>query len=199
MDTACIVLGSFLLIQMALILVTLNPVYDVRKIATYLNDIAKSHRTLYFFTLAIYFTFVIYLGMYTPLRNISELISDKIISDYDKLVTLRRIEKNYVIAGFSLFLFVVQYGVKFLVSFTASLLDNLTSNDPLCSMSEKKGSLFTENILPNLLRVKRSVSYENILFSNELREQLKGMLLKNADDLHKTYFPHNFENNNMSI
>jgi hypothetical protein len=188
MDANCIFLAFLLLIQMALILIMLNPVYDVRKVTQYFNDASKMHHVVYYFSIAIYFISVVYLGMYIPLQNIHKLIFSKVLNEYDKLLLLSRIEKNYIVAGFSLFLVVVMYGVRGLLSYTASLVelserqsDNLIRSD---TKVDKKVFGLSENILPNLLRVKRSVSYETILFTNELREQLKAVI-KNVE------FPHN--------
>ncbi|XP_072938265.1 uncharacterized protein [Epargyreus clarus] len=186
MDTSCIVLGCLLLIQMAIILVMLNPIYDVRKISKHVNRTIKNYRNLYFLSIIIYFGSVIYLGMYIPLQNIHQLLYAKKLGEYDKLVLLTRVEKNYIIAGFSLFLLVVLYGVRALISYASSILEmSIATRESLVIKShskelKKKAFLLPENILPNLLRVKRSVSYENILFANELREQLKA-ILKNAE------------------
>ncbi|CAB3244876.1 unnamed protein product [Arctia plantaginis] len=44
MDASYIFLTLLLLIQMALILTMLNPVYDVRKITSCINNLTKSYR-----------------------------------------------------------------------------------------------------------------------------------------------------------
>lgn len=189
MDGSCIFLTFMLLIQMAMILIMLNPVYDVRKIAQYLTSATKSYRCAYYSIVSTYFGTVVYLGMYIPLQNIHKLIFSKVINEYEKLILLSRIEKNYIIAGFSLFLVVVMYGVRGLLSYASSLLE-LTDrqSDSLMVRSdakmEKKVFGLSESILPNLLRVKRSISYETILFTNDLREQLKAVI-RSVD------YPHN--------
>ncbi|XP_045501263.1 uncharacterized protein LOC123698598 [Colias croceus] len=178
MDVSCIILGCFLLFQMAVILTMLNPMYDIRKLLVYFNRAMKSCKA-YYSSIALYFFVIIYYGMFIPLLNISKLISNKIPNEYEKLVLLSRIERNYLIAGFSLFLFIVLYGVRTLVSYAASLLHiSMLTSETLISRKKRFPS---ENILPNLLRVKRSVSYESILFANE---ELR-MILKRVD------FPHN--------
>lgn len=191
MDTSCIALGCLLLIQMALILVLLNPIYDVRKITKQVNRTIKDYRTSYFMGIILYFGSVVYLGMFIPLQNIYRLLYAKKLNEYEKLVLFTRVEKNYIIAGFSLFLLVVLYGVKALISYASSILEvSIATRESLVIKShskelKKKEFLLQENILPNLLRVKRSVSYENILFANELREQLKA-ILKNTEYVHYT-------------
>lgn len=189
MDASCIFLTFMLLIQMAMILIMLNPVYDVRKLTQFITSATKGHRVCYFCTVTSYFVSVVYLGMYIPLQNIHKLIFSKVLNEYEKLILLNRIEKNYIIAGFSLFLVVVMYGVRALLSYSASLVEITDrQSDTLMvhsdSKLEKKVFGLSENILPNLLRVKRSISYETILFTNELREQLKAVI-RNVD------FPHN--------
>lgn len=188
MDGSCIVLTFMLLIQMALILIMLNPVYDVRKVTQYLTTTMKVHRIYYICTVIAYFLSVVYLGMYIPLNNIHKLIFAKALNEYEKLILLNRIEKNYIIAGFSLFLVVVMYGVRALLSYAASLVEiTERRSDTLLVQTqskEKKAYGVSENILPNLLRVKRSISYETILFTKELREQLRAVI-KNVE------FPHN--------
>ncbi|CAH0399373.1 unnamed protein product [Chilo suppressalis] len=185
MDGSCIFLTFMLLLQMGLILVMLNPIYDVRKITHHIGEATKNYRTVYYCTVLAYFLSVVYLGMYIPLQNIHTLIFSNYLNEYEKLILLSRIEKNYIIAGFSLFLVVVIYGVRGLLSYAASLLEmNDRHSDPLMIHSdtklEKKVFGLSESILPNLLRVKRSISYETILFTNELREQLKAVI-RNVD------------------
>ncbi|OWR49343.1 uncharacterized protein LOC116768186 [Danaus plexippus] len=191
MDAGSVILGSLVLVQMSGILVLLNPIYDVRKVTRCMNNLIRKHRTFYFLGIAVYFICVVYLGMYIPLQNIHYLISQKNPNEYEKLNLLNRIEKNYLIAGFSLFLFVVLYGIRALISYASSLLEIsvATSESIMMSQSsktEKKGFFLPNNILPNLLRVKRSVSYETILFANELRDQLK-MILRNVEFPHNSY------------
>ncbi|CAH2087620.1 unnamed protein product [Euphydryas editha] len=185
MDASCIILGCLLLIQMAAILVLLNPIYDLRRVTKYMNNLTKHHRSYYLFLVATYFSLIIYLGMYLPLQNIHNLIANNFLNEYEKMVLLSRVEKNYLIAGFSLFLFIVLYGIRCLLSYAASLLElSIATGESKVlhptSKSQKKRIFLPELILPNLLRVKRSVSYETILFAKELREQLK-TILKNAE------------------
>lgn len=177
------VLSCVLLMQMALILIMLNPVYDVRKITRYINRTIKYHRLYYSFVIVSYFFSIIYLGMFIPLHSVHKLIFGSYVEDVEKLILLRKVEKNYIITGFSLFLVVVIYGVRALVSYTACMVElSKRSNESLVIDSdaakapEKKVLCSSLNILPNLLRVKRSISYETILFTNELREHLKNIL-----------------------
>ncbi|XP_052752132.1 uncharacterized protein LOC113510743 [Galleria mellonella] len=183
MDTCCVILACLLLIQMALILIMLNPVYDVKKISQYLDISTKTHRKLYFCCVSCYFITVVYLGMYIPLQSIHKLIFSDSLNEFEKMILLSRIEKNYIIAGFSLFLVVVMYGVRALVSYTVSLME-LTDNEVVLESESKVQKKLNTNILANLLKVKRSVSYETILFTNEIREQLKAVI-RNVE------FPHN--------
>lgn len=189
MDGSYVILTFMVLIQMAMILVMLNPVYDVRKITQNITDFMQGYRNYYFGIVVAYFLTVVYLGMYVPLHNIQKLIFSRTLSEYDKVMLLNRIEKNYIIAGFSLFLVVVIYGVRALLSYAASLVEiTERQSDTLMVRSEskfeKKMLGLSESILPNLLRVKRSISYETVLFTNELREQLKAVI-KNVE------FPNN--------
>ncbi|XP_026325903.1 uncharacterized protein LOC113234683 [Hyposmocoma kahamanoa] len=183
MDVSCMVLSCVLLIQMALILIMLNPVYDVRKITRFINKTIKYHQFCYSLVIISYFLSIIYLGMFIPLHSIHKLIFGSYVEDVEKLILLRKIEKNYIITGFSLFLVVVIYGVRALVSYTACMVElTRRSNDSLNVISdgmkngEKKNICSSLNILPNLLRAKRSISYETILFTNELRNHLKNIL-----------------------
>lgn len=52
----------------------------------------------------------------------------------------------------------------------------MVTDSDAAKAGEKKIMCSSLNILPNLLRVKRSISYETILFTNELREHLKNIL-----------------------
>lgn len=183
MDVSCMVLSCVLLMQMALILIMLNPVYDVRKITRYINRTIKYHRIYYGFVIVSYFISIIYLGMFIPLNSVHKLIFGSYVEDVEKLILLRKVEKNYIITGFSLFLVVVLYGVRALVSYTACMVElskrsneSLVINSDASKTGEKKVLCSSLNILPNLLRVKRSISYETILFTNELREHLKNIL-----------------------
>ncbi|XP_050350344.1 uncharacterized protein LOC126773432 [Nymphalis io] len=185
MDASCIILGCLILLQMAAIAVLLNPIYDLRRIDRHMNNIMKRHRSYYLLLVGVYFSFVLYLGMFIPLLNIHNLITNNFLNKYEKLVLLSRAEKNYLIAGFSLFLFIVLYGVRSLISYAAKLLElSISTSESIVlrksHKSRKKGVFFPEHILPNLLRMKRSVSYETILFAKELREKLKA-ILKNAE------------------
>ncbi|KAM3965453.1 uncharacterized protein ACR2FA_000288 [Aphomia sociella] len=177
MDAGCIFLTCLLLIQMALILIMLNPMYDARKISQYFTISTKSHKNFYICMLSCYFISVTYLGMYIPLQNVHKLIFNNILKEHEKLILLSKIERNYIIAGFSLFLVVVTYGVRALLHYTASLIElNDNSHSLVVHSGTKIGKNLHANILPNLLRVKRSISYETILFTNELREQLKAVI-----------------------
>lgn len=174
MDSSCIILTGMLLIQMIMTLTMLNPVYDVRKLNNYINNTVNRFKGSFFLLIGAYFCFVIYLGMFTPLQRIQELIFSNKMTDYEKLLLLSRIEKNYIVAGFSLFQVVVLYGVRALLSYTASLL-LLTkkSSHPLVQHSSSRKAMY---ILPNLLKTKRSISYEDILCSDELKEQFRNII-----------------------
>lgn len=182
MDASCMILTCLLLIQMAIVLIMLNPIYDVMKLTQFINNVTKCYRRTYLFFIAFYFTSVLYLGMYLPLQSIHKLIFCVNLHEYDKMTLLHNVEKNYITAGFSLFLVVVIYGVRALLSYTASLTHVSDKRDMLGKSKEKQ--LINENILPNLLKVKRSISYETVLFTNELREQLK-IIIKNMELPHQ--------------
>ncbi|CAK1542041.1 unnamed protein product [Leptosia nina] len=185
MDVSSLVLGCVLLLQMSVILVILNPAYDIRKIRSFF----AASSTISNLTIVGYFSLVVYLGMYIPLSSISRLISNEVTCDYEKLVLLNRIEKNYIIAGFSLFLFIVMYGVRALDIYASRLAQILMSSGganfqgQILNLKDKTqrftSSFSPENILPKLLKIKRSVSYETILFTKELRD-LKA-LIKSAE------------------
>lgn len=177
MASHCMVLTCLLLFQMAMLLIMLNPIYDVTKLTQFINSVTNDYRRTYLFFVAFYFTSVLYLGMYLPLQSIHTLIFSNCLQDYDKLTLLHSIEKNYITAGFSLFLVVVLYGVRTLLAYTASLTVFNNKLVPVQVPSRSKPfAKFNESILPNLLRVKRSISYETVLFTNELREKLKIMI-----------------------
>lgn len=161
---------------MTSVLVLLNPINDVRKTTKTLNNFVRYHTNYYYLAIAVYFGIIVYLGMYVPLYRIHELITSNVLTKTEKLEALYQIEKTYFIAGFSLFMFVVLYGVRALISYAATLLQlSISTSQSIVGLQEQKKSqvVFSpENILPNLLRVKRSVSYETILYANDLREQL---------------------------
>ncbi|KAG6451054.1 hypothetical protein O3G_MSEX006923 [Manduca sexta] len=184
MDTGCIILSCLLFLQMIMILAMLNPIYDVRRVTDSINNLMKNHKRLYYMVVISYFVCVVHFGMYVPLQNIHNLVFSTELNDYNKLVLFSRVEKNYVIAGFSLFLVVVQYAVRALIAYTASLMDFFKRSEPLVLRSESKENkshlTHNEYIMANLLRVKRSISYETILFDNELKEQLK-LMIRNID------------------
>lgn len=195
MATGCMVLTCMLLFQMAAILIMLNPIYDAKKLTQFINDTTKHYRRTYIFLIAFYFTSILYLGMYLPLQSVHTLIFSNHLLDYDKLNLLHSIEKNYITAGFSLFLVVVLYGVRALLAYTASL-PKYTDNRGLSVQFHQglpvpvhhdrpKNHVVNANILPKVLRVKRSISFETVLFTNELREKLK-LLIKNANPNEKS-------------
>ncbi|CAH2242383.1 jg12964 [Pararge aegeria aegeria] len=204
MDASCIILGCLLMFQMTTVLVLLNPINDVRKSTRAMNNIAKYHKTYYYLAVTLYFGVIAYFGIITPLQKIHNLITNNALNEYEKLIALHGIEKNYFIAGFSLFMIVVLYGIRALVTYASTLLQLLISTSQSVvgrnttrEQKRSQAAFSSENILPNLLRVKRSVSYETTLFANELREQLKTMFRnaetrKNADyvttDLLQTKF-----------
>ncbi|XP_023936328.2 uncharacterized protein LOC112044655 [Bicyclus anynana] len=191
MDPSCIVLSCLLMFQMTSTLVFLNPVNDVRKTTRALNNMVKNYKSLYYLGILLYFGAVAYLGIISPLKKIHLLITNNVLNEFEKMLALHQIEKNYFIAGFSLFMFVVLYGVRALTAYAATLLQlSISSSQSFVgrhTREQKKslgrnGKTFTpENILPNLLKVKRSVSYETILFGSELREQLRA-LFKNTEN-----------------
>ncbi|XP_013200780.1 uncharacterized protein LOC106143279 [Amyelois transitella] len=182
MDGTCIYLTIILLTQMCFTLGMLNPIHDIKKIASIIRMTTTKRRSSYFICILVYFCSIIYLGMYIPLQNIHRLIFSGSFTEYEKLLLLNRIERNYIIAGFSLFLVVVMYGVRSLVTYTADLADITERQVPLLfdrnnPRNGKNNAIgVRENILPGLLRVKRSISYETILFTNELREHLKAVI-----------------------
>lgn len=177
MDASYIFLSFLLLIQMALILTMLNPVYDVRKITSCINNLTKGYRRLYVMLISIYFFSVIYFGMYIPLQNVHKLIFYDYVKEYDKMILLHNVEKNYITAGFSLFLVVVMCGVRSLISYTANLSSMMAKRSaPLIVQTRSTGFHSSENLPLSFLRVKRSMSYEIVLFTNELREQLKNIM-----------------------
>ncbi|XP_053611250.1 uncharacterized protein LOC128675712 [Plodia interpunctella] len=179
MDGTCIYLTIILLLQMCFTLGMLNPIHDVRRIASLIRLTTLKCTSSYFVIVMIYFCSIVYLGMYIPLQNIHRLIFTEDYNEYEKLVLLTRIERNYIIAGFSLFLVVVMYGIRSLVTYTADLTHITERQVPFIGekdISMKNVSGISENILPGLLRVKRSISYETILFTNELRDHLKAVI-----------------------
>ncbi|KAJ0174994.1 hypothetical protein K1T71_009135 [Dendrolimus kikuchii] len=185
MDGSCIILTCLLLLQMIALLVMLNPIYDTREIVDLINTITLEYKRYYYCSVYIYFTAVIYFGMYNPLRDIHRLIFSSHLNEYEKLILLSRVEKNYVIAGFSLFLVIVLYGMRALLSYTANLatITDKRSESLIVKQQNSDKKLTPEYILANLLRVKRSISYETILFANELKEQLK-MMINSTDFAH---------------
>lgn len=182
MDGSCIILTCLLLLQMIILLIMLNPIYDTREIVDLINTITIRYKRYYYCSIYLYFCVIIYFGMYNPLRNIHRLISSSHLSEYEKLILISRVEKNYVIAGFSLFLIVVLYGMRALLSYTANLVSitDKRKDSQVVKNQNSDNKLAPEYILANLLRVKRSISHETILFANELKEQLK-MMINNAD------------------
>ena len=74
MTSSCMVLTCLLLVQMAVLLIMLNPIYDAMILTNLINDLTKSYRRTYLFIIAFYFTSVLYLGMYLPLQSIHKLI-----------------------------------------------------------------------------------------------------------------------------
>lgn len=182
MEASCTILGCLLLFQMTLVLVMLNPVNDVRKTTKAFNNIVRYYKNYYYLAIAVYFGLIAYLGMYVPLQRIHELIISNGLNETEKLEALYQIEKTYFIAGFSLFMFVVLYGVRALISYASTLLQlSISTSQTIvgqhASHEQKKSQVVFSpaNILPNLLKMKRSVSYETILYANELREQLKAV------------------------
>ncbi|KOB69116.1 Multidrug resistance ABC transporter ATP-binding and permease protein [Operophtera brumata] len=164
--------------HMIMALSMLNSAYDICNLNNSVVYSIRKFKRTYFLLVAAYFSFVIYLGMFIPLQQIQALIFCNNLSEYEKVVLLSRVEKNYIVAGFSLFLVVVLYGLKALLSYTANLallankcnprsVPNLRSKNPI-------------DILPDLLKMKRSVSYEAISCSNELKEQLR-IIMKNLN------------------
>ncbi|CAH2049122.1 unnamed protein product, partial [Iphiclides podalirius] len=100
--------------------------------------------------------------MYTPLMSVIRLIINKNDehSEYNKAIILHNVEKIYIMAGFSLFLYFVAHGVTALISYAAHLLDMVCSTcKGLDKRENESNDCAIENvdILPYLLRMKRSV------------------------------------------
>lgn len=180
MDMGCVALTFIVLTQMIIVLAMLNPVYDVRKIITSINNRTSDHKNIYYAIVVLYFSSVVIFGMYYPLQNMYSMIFSDELDAHNKLVLLARVEKNYIVAGFSLFLVVVLYGVRALLSYTANLLQIVekTSESVLSRTTSEKMAFNDQTILPNLLRVKRSISYEAVLCNNEPKDRFK-ILVKN--------------------
>lgn len=199
MDVSCLTLGCLVLIQMTGILVLLNPTYDLRRLSKYIDAI-RYRKSYLILATVVYFGLIIYYGMITPLQAIHDMISNNILNEFQKMVILSQIEKNYIITGFSLFLFIVLYGVKSLVMYAANLLNlsiATTESIPTRKLAKENKELYPENILPNLLRVKRSASYETIMFANEFRERLK-TILKNSELPHNSHAISNILHSNVN-
>lgn len=177
MDMGCLILTLIMLTQMSTILYILNPIYDIRKTITFINDKTRDYKTIYYALIATYFLSVVTLGMYVPLHNIYTIIFSIELDDYDKVILLSRVEKNYIIAGFSLFLLVVLYGMRELLIYTANLAFIVEKiSKPAGFKNAPNRDLNVENILPKLLRVKRSISKEAFLCTKELQEDLIAMM-----------------------
>lgn len=167
---------------MVLIVMMLNPAYDVLNISQFISFTIKERRVFYIGALVCYFILLLYLGMYIPLMNLRRLIFSTIHNEYEKMILLSTTEKSYIIAGFSLFLVVVITGLRALLIYTARLLAIKGNNDKetLCEGCDSKTNGSTlglqECILPNLLQVKRSISYDTILVANDLKDHLKKMV-----------------------
>lgn len=177
MDMGCLILTLIMLTQMSTILYILNPIYDIRKTITFINDKTRDYKTIYYALIATYFLSVVTLGMYVPLHNIYTMIFSIELDDYDKVILLSRVEKNYIIAGFSLFLLVVLYGMRELLIYTANLAFIVEKISKTAGFKNAPNrDLNVENILPKLLRVKRSISKEAFLCTKELQEDLIAMM-----------------------
>ncbi|XP_045775561.1 uncharacterized protein LOC123874331 [Maniola jurtina] len=185
MDAGSTILSCLLMFQMTTVLVLLNPINDVRKMSRCINKIAKYNKNYNYFAIALYYGAIAYLGMYIPLQEIHSLITNNTLTATEKLIAFHRIEKNYFIAGFSLFLFIVQHGIKAIVTYAATLLQvTISTRQSIaaigCHTTQKHKNLQQTyspmHILPNLLRAKRSISYETIMFANEVRDQLRAVL-----------------------
>ncbi|KAI5643893.1 hypothetical protein NE865_04069 [Phthorimaea operculella] len=183
MDSAGLLLTCFLLFQMACILIMLNPLYDSRRLTTYIDENIKRYKRVFFISFIGYFINVLYFGIYSPLRKVFDLAFGDSTDQVDQLLALSNVEQNYSTAGFSIFLVVVMLGVKTLLTYTANLTEMAVYSTEQDAKNETKKLCESVDILPNLLRMKRSISYETIFFPNEIRDQLK-TVLKNVDGPH---------------
>ncbi|XP_034833543.1 uncharacterized protein [Maniola hyperantus] len=185
MDAGSIILSCLLMFQMTTVLVLLNPINDVRKTTRCINKIAKHHKSYYYLAIVLYYGAIAYLGMYKPLQEIHSLITNNTLRDAEKLIAFHRVEKNYFIAGFSLFMFIVQFGIKAMVNYAATLLElTMSTGQTIAAIGRRRNRQKKEpqqtfspmHFLPNLLKAKRSISYETIMFANEIRNQLRAVL-----------------------
>ncbi|XP_061719454.1 uncharacterized protein LOC133526758 [Cydia pomonella] len=181
MDSHCAVAAVLLFIQMVMVLVMLNPAYDLRKITNYLNEKTEKYKTYVTLAIALYFGIILYIGVYSPIRNIIEL-SEDIDQDERELIMICT-EKNCIMTGFSVFLAVIIYGIKYLVSYTVSLVEQ---SDRQIALPQPK--LLRPTTLTSALKMKRSISYETILLARDLREQLN-LLMRNACTDYKYKLP----------
>ncbi|XP_063539750.1 uncharacterized protein LOC134748858 [Cydia strobilella] len=174
MDAHCVVASVLLFIQMVMVLVMLNPAYDLRKITNYLNEKIEKYKAYVTLAIALYFAIILYIGVYSPIQNIIELgLCEHINQDERELIMICT-EKNCIMTGFSVFLAVIIYGIKCLVSYTASLVEQ---SDRQITLPQLK--LLRPTTLTSALKMKRSISYETILLAKDLREQLN-LLMRNA-------------------
>ncbi|XP_068622868.1 uncharacterized protein [Battus philenor] len=180
MDSYFFTFVCLLILQMSMILVFLSPSNDVRKITAYINNIWAKNREYCVISIFVYFVLVLYLGMYTPLIGVFKLISNNKYNENEKRIIVSNVEKIYIMAGFSLFLFVVSRGIRALTSYAAKLLDSIYSISSCDTRKKQKKGYVTDNIniLPGLLRIKRSVSQNEITTNRGLKEQLMKILQK---------------------
>ncbi|XP_063626977.1 uncharacterized protein LOC134798519 [Cydia splendana] len=174
MDAHCVVAAALLFIQMVIVLVMLNPAYDQRKITDYINEKTEKYKANVAVVIAVYFAIILYIGVYSPIQNIIMLRLCKHIDQNERELIMICTEKNCIMTGFSIFLAVIIYGIKCLVSYTASLVEQ---SDRQIALPQLK--LLRPTTLTTAMKMKRSMSYETILMARDLREQLS-LLMRNA-------------------
>lgn len=172
MDSSCITLTCVLLLQMTLSLIMLNPVYDVRKLTDFLSHVTTHYKKTYVCLVVLYFLIIVYLGMYIPLQNIRSLLFQRNLPAHDKMILLGRMEKHYIIAGFSLFMVVILFGIRALLCYTSTLLQLTKKSSAMLLRDTVKG-----NTIADSWKMKRSISYECICL-NDLADQLTTMPTK---------------------
>lgn len=171
MDSYFVILACLLLVQISLIFALLNPNCDVQKMTQFFNDMIRRQRAYYFLSIIVYFGVVTYFGIYAPLMNVFKLIFSNENDEYkcqNKAVILGNVEKIYMMAGFSLFLFLVTHGVRALISYAAHLLE-LACSIPERRIREGSHDCWIENIdiLPYLLRMKRPIAQNTITWNKD--------------------------------
>lgn len=133
MDANSLILTTFLLIQMCVCLIMLNPVNDARKINQAFNRLKETTPLLTTF-IGLYLYSVVYIGIYLPIKHYHYIHHcEKKHSAQAVLAVTKKLDKDYIKAGFSLFLLVVMIGIKSLITATSSMknkMDNLERKMP---------------------------------------------------------------------